>query len=308
MRSRGWRVALSVVAGVALWAAFIVPALLGADASSFLNALGAPPPSARAAALEDSLSSRGPRAFLHALGAPPPSARAAALDDSLSSRPSIHSGRGEPVEPRGPRALQTQEDLDKQFLDAWALQPRVNPGAPSAGAKVVVVKYNDWMCPGCKAAYETFKPILDKYQATPGALRYVEKDWPWNTRCNPATDQTFQGHEASCEAAAAVRIAADRGKRDLMVTWLFANQEGMTPEKVKAKTIEMLTVKDFAAAYALKLPEIRKDVIDGRAVAIRSTPTYFVNGVRAADQEGRTIPAHYFELAIQYELRKNGGK
>ena len=44
-----------------------------------------PHPHASAAALEDSLSSRGPLA-LTARGAPPPRARAAALEDSLSSR------------------------------------------------------------------------------------------------------------------------------------------------------------------------------------------------------------------------------
>ena len=79
---------------------------------TFLTARGAPPPLARAAALEDSLSSRGPQALLtargapallNAPGAPPPGAaarlaalarrssglslaRAAALEDSLSSR------------------------------------------------------------------------------------------------------------------------------------------------------------------------------------------------------------------------------
>src|SRR4051812_12266080 len=77
---------------------------------TFITARGAPPPRARAPALEDSLSSRGPQALLTArgaplfsiaAGAPPPSAavshfvlaggrlsraRAPALEDSLSSR------------------------------------------------------------------------------------------------------------------------------------------------------------------------------------------------------------------------------
>ena len=59
--------------------------------SSFI-ARGAPPPLARAPALADSLSSRGPQA-LTARGAPPPLARAAALADSLSSPGSFISAQ-----------------------------------------------------------------------------------------------------------------------------------------------------------------------------------------------------------------------
>ena len=199
-----------------------------------------------------------------------------------------------------PRA-QGQAEVDQHFLDAWTKQTHVDLGVPAVAGKVTIVKFNDWMCPGCKSAYETMKPIMAKYQPS---VVYVEKDWPWNTKCNAGTKQTFQGHEASCDAAAAVRLAADKGKREAMVTWLFANQEGMTPEKVRAKTVEMLGVKDFAAAYLTKLPDIRKDVATGLAVQLNATPTYFINGIRAADEEGRTIPIHYFELAIQYELKK----
>jgi protein-disulfide isomerase len=204
-------------------------------------------------------------------------------------------------------APQGQDELDRRFLEAWAQQRRLDPGVPAAGAKVVVVKFNDWMCPGCKFMYIELKPILAKYQAKPGMVKYVEKDWPWNAKCNLAV-KTIPGHEASCDAAAAVRIAADRGKRELMVDWLYANQEGMTPEKVRAKAAEMLAVSDFSAGYGLKLSAIQKDVADGQAVEVRSTPTYFVNGIRAVDAQGSPIPAHYFDIAIQYELQRVGAK
>jgi protein-disulfide isomerase len=143
-----------------------------------------------------------------------------------------------------------------------------------------------------------------------GALQYVEKDWPWNTRCNAGTTQTFGGHEASCDAAAAVRLAADRGKREAMASWLFANQpetdaaRKIMPDRVRAKAAEMLDVKDFEAAYALKLPDIRKDVSVGQALGIHSTPTYFINGIRAVGADKSTIPVHYFELALKYEFDK----
>jgi protein-disulfide isomerase len=207
-----------------------------------------------------------------------------------------------------------QADFDRQFLAAWDQQVRHDVRVPAAGAKVVVVKFNDWMCPGCRIAYQTFKPLLAKYQAIPGALKYIEKDWPWNRTCNAGTAQTFTGHEASCDAAAAVRLAADRGRRDAMAEWLYANQpatdaqRAAMPGRVRAKAIELLGLKDFAAAAATKLPDVRKDVADGMALGINSTPTYFINGVRAVGGDGSTIPPHLFEIALQHEYQKHGGK
>src|SRR5947207_2542384 len=85
-----------------------------------------------------------------------------------------------------------QSDVDKRFLDMWAQQPRVTLPVTAGGAKVVIVKFNDWMCPGCKVWYQQLKPVLAKYQAaSPGAIKYVEKDWAWNSQCNAVVRQTI---------------------------------------------------------------------------------------------------------------------
>ena len=113
---------------------------------------------------------------------------------------------------------------------------------------------------------------------------------------------------------AAVRLAADKGQRDAMAEWLYANQpttddqRQRMPGRVRAKAMEMFGLADFAAASAAKLPDIKKDVAEGMALGINSTPTYFINGIRASGPDGSTIPLHYFELALQYEYQKNGGK
>src|SRR4029077_195265 len=118
-----------------------------------------------------------------------------------------------------------QQDLDKRFLEMWDKQAHVTLPVAAGGAKVVIVKFNDWMCPGCRIWYQQMKPVLAKYQASsPGAIKYVEKDWPWNSQCNAAVARTFPGHEASCAAAAPVRLAADHGKREEMLEWMYANQ------------------------------------------------------------------------------------
>lgn len=206
---------------------------------------------------------------------------------------------------------QTQEELDKRFVDAWVRQPRVNLGIPAGGAKVVIVKFNDWMCPGCKIWYQQLKPVLAKHQAAaPGAIKYVEKDFPWNAQCNPSIQQTIPGHESACAAAVAVRLAAEKGKRETMAEWLYANQPQTAAQgpvmvdRVRAKVEELLGIKNFAAIYNTKVAEVKKDVADGMALQVRSTPTYFINGIRAAGPDGGTLPLHWVEVAIQHELKK----
>lgn len=210
------------------------------------------------------------------------------------------------------------QDIEQRFADAWWQQPRVDLGVPADGAKVVVVKFNDWLCPACKAAEIMYKPIFEKYQKdNPGAVKYLVKDWPWNAECNFNIANSIHGHEGSCAAAASVRIAKDMGKGQAMIDWLFANQErldelgltnGPAAATVKQGAIDVLGIKDWDAQYARKLPEIRRDVADGGALRVASTPTFFINGVRAADAQGNFLPAQYFDLALKLEIAKNAAK
>jgi uncharacterized membrane protein/protein-disulfide isomerase len=221
-----------------------------------------------------------------------------------------------------PPAAEISKDAETAFRQAWAAQPRIDLGIPAGGAKVVVVKFNDWLCPACKGWHLQYQPALDRFaKEAPGGVKYVVKEWLWNTRCNVHVVQTFQGHEGSCEAAAAVRMARDRGKADEMIAWLFDNQERITQlgfgstlasngaaNAIKAQAIKMLGVTDFDREYAVKLQDIQRDESDGQALGINSTPTYFVNGIRTTDAKGTNLPAQYFELGIKVELGKPAGK
>ena len=64
----------------------------------------------------------------------------------------------------------------------------------------------------CAQTHEWYKPVLDKFeQSHPGAVKFVVKDWPWNAKCNFNTG-AGRCITGACEAAAAVRMARDRGK------------------------------------------------------------------------------------------------
>ena len=74
---------------------------------------------------------------------------------------------------------------------------------------------------------------------------------------------------------------------------------------IRTEAASRFGITDFDARYQQHLPGIQRDVADGRALQVGSTPTYFVNGVRAQTADGWLPPA-YFELAIQLELDRAG--
>jgi uncharacterized membrane protein/protein-disulfide isomerase len=218
-------------------------------------------------------------------------------------------------------------EFEKQFAEAWAQQQRIDLGIPPEGAKVVIVKFIDWLCPGCKGYDLAYKPVIDKYNAShPGALKVVIKDWPWNVTCNIAAGRTIPGHEASCTAAVAVRLARAKGKDKEMGDWLFANQSqlielGQTGAQARAATMIKEQTKTLAGVMDFDLQEpatlngVRRDVSDGTALNVGSTPTYFINGVRVTSpvdprtgQGGSQLAPAVLELAIKIELGRGPGK
>jgi protein-disulfide isomerase len=190
------------------------------------------------------------------------------------------------------------------FANAWVEMPRVNLGARPAGAAVVVVKFNDYECPTCRQGEQLYKPLFEQFETThPGAVRLVSKDYPLNASCNVQLRQTIPGHEAACHAAAAARIARDRGKFDEMTNWIWLNQSTTVDTmRENASRILGLSPAEFDREYLARLPAIRQDIADGAALQITGTPTYFINGVRLPSP---IIPVEYFRLAIELELEQN---
>ena len=204
-----------------------------------------------------------------------------------------------PKEGNVPQGKAPSQDQQKYFEEAWWQQQRVDLGIPADGAKVVVVKFNDYQCPTCKAVYDGYKPIYEKFEKShPGQVKQVTKDWPWHSKCN--FNVPTEMHNWACEAAAAARMAKDRGKLAEMEAFLFQNQQTLTPQGVIDGAKKLLGVTDFDKEYAAKLPDIKRDVADGGALSLNGTPLIFINGVRI---NGYMQPS-LFELALSLELNK----
>ena len=209
-----------------------------------------------------------------------------------------------PGDPAGQAAAPVPtQDQTSEFQRWYSSQPRVPLVVPPDGAKVLVVKFNDFQCPACGQSYLQYKPIFAKYEAEhPGQVKLVMKDYPLNRDCNEAIGQTV--HPAACEAAVAVRLAQAHNKTDAMEEWLYTHQPAMTPPSVRQAARDIGQIPDFDAKYQSTLSLVKGDVALGRQLGIKSTPTFFINGVKV---EG-ALPPQYFDQAIAYELQRATSK
>jgi protein-disulfide isomerase len=195
-----------------------------------------------------------------------------------------------------PEPSQDQRSELERFMST---APRVPLAIPNEGAKVLIVKFNDFQCPACGQSYLAYKPVLAKYAASnPGAVKVVLKDYPLNADCNSTMRTTL--HPAACDAAVAVRLARAHNRDEALEDWLYTHQPEMTPATVRQAARDVGQVTDFDAKYASTLALVKGDIALGQTLKVSQTPTFFINGVKV---DGMWAP-QFFDQAIAYELQR----
>ena len=176
---------------------------------------------------------------------------------------------------------------------AWAAEPPALTIDPALArgpvdAPVIIIEFADFECPSCKRARAPLEEVLREFD---GKIRLVHKDFPVPT------------HKGALPAAEAARCAAAQG-----AFWPYHD-------------LLYLSVPDFSrndlVGYAARLSldrerfatcldthqvrqDIETDVKEGRALKLRGTPTFLVNG---QPLEGAQ-PIEAFRDAIRNALRK----
>ena len=193
--------------------------------------------------------------------------------------------------------LPAVSDAERERLAQWwEMQPKETLPIDGGGAKVVVVKFNDYQCPLCGTTYKHYKPV---FQSHAGAVRLITKHYPLESECNPGANA---GHFAACEAAAAVIMARAKGTVEKMEDWLFDHQGPpiLTPDQVKAAARDVAGITDFDAQYVTALKEIREDAQLGAQLKVNSTPTFFINGRRLP----QTLEPQHLNVLLEIELKR----
>lgn len=164
----------------------------------------------------------------------------------------------------------------------------------SASAAVTLVNFGDFQCPACGAYYTVVKQLESKYK---DSLTVVFRHFPLNI------------HPNAVPAALAAEAAGKQGKFWEMHDKLYETQSEWSEEK---------KATDMFATYAKELgldvelfkkdssdPEVQKkinrDVSDGNALGINSTPSFYVNNVKIANPAS---PAD-FDAIIRTAIEKS---
>jgi len=165
-------------------------------------------------------------------------------------------------------------------------------GAPVRGtatAPVTIVEYSDFHCPFCRRVQPTLTALLEKY---PGQVKLVYKHLPLDSL-----------HPQARRVSEASWCAAKQDKFWAFHDAVYADSSSDASDATLARyaTTAGLDVAAFTACLAD--PEtraaIQRDVAQGEALGLSSTPGFFINGreVRGAQ------PLEAFVSVIDEELR-----
>ena len=165
-------------------------------------------------------------------------------------------------------------------------------------AKVIIVEYGDYQCPGCSTAAPKAKAVAEKYKDN---VALIFRNFPIATI-----------HPNARAAAAAAEAAGFQGKFWEMHDLIYANQDTWSQASTNDRTEIFL---GYARQIGLKEEQFKEELSDARitkkinfdvAIArtqgVTGTPTFYING----ELVEATNDADYLENAVKEALKKAG--
>jgi len=187
------------------------------------------------------------------------------------------------------------------------LNTQLQPSFGTPGAPVVLVLFSDFQCAYCKEEAKMLRQNLPS--AYPRQVRVYFKDFPLE-----------QIHPWAKTASIAGRciFRLNPGAFWDFHDWIYEHQQEITPENLKSK------VMDFAKAREKEIDtfqlsrcidtrateaEVDKNVAEGKALQVSSTPTIFLNGRRLVGQVAWPNLRQIIDYEIEYQkTAKNAGE
>lgn len=194
---------------------------------------------------------------------------------------------------RGQVRLQVEATYKARFSPEAVRQLSLadSPSKGPADARVVLAEFADFQCPACSAARPVLEAALKQH---PRDVRLVFKHFPLTI------------HEHAEKAARAAVAAQKQNKFWDLHALLFENQQKLDPESVEGLAKGLgLDMKRFMQDRDSESTAdfVTRDRKQGEALALKSTPSIFVNG--------RPLPpsselAEDLETWIKSELELSG--
>ncbi|HTI38408.1 MAG TPA: vitamin K epoxide reductase family protein [Vicinamibacterales bacterium] len=193
------------------------------------------------------------------------------------------------------------QDQRSELERWWDLQPKMDMPYSNDGAKVLLIKFNDYQCPPCRATYFAYEPVIEKYKDRPKDFKYLLKHFPLDPKCNGSVANLV--HPAACDAAAAAVMAESKGAFDKLTDWFFMHQDQLSPTTVRTAAKDVAGITDFDAQYPKAIQRVKTEAATGGALGVNSTPAFFLNGRRIT-----ALPPNALDALIELEIKKAGGQ
>jgi protein-disulfide isomerase len=195
-----------------------------------------------------------------------------------------------------------QQDFYAKLQDKYKVEYKIEPmrvevaaTGPAQGpanAPVTIVEFSDFQCPFCSRVIPSLNQVKEKYG---DKVRIVFRQYP------------LPMHPQAQKAAEASLCANDQGKFWQLHDAMFANQQALGVDQLKAKATELgLNAETFnscldSGKYAA---QVAADMKEGSAAGVSGTPAMFINGrfVNGA------VPFEEIASVIDDELRRKGVK
>ncbi len=162
--------------------------------------------------------------------------------------------------------------LDEPAPVARTIATENSPSRGNLNAPVTVVMFSDFQCSHCAATHPVLQKVIGEYK---DKIRFVVRDFP-----------LVSIHGNAFNAALAANAAKNQGKFFEYIEILYKNQDNLDKESLKKYAASLnLNLKQFELDLndEKNAAAVQKDVADGESYGIRSTPTIFINGIKARD-------------------------
>jgi protein-disulfide isomerase len=188
--------------------------------------------------------------------------------------------------------LEDKYKVEKKLEPIRVEVAATGPAKGPANAPVTIVEFSDFQCPFCSRLIPTMKQVEEKYG---DKVRVVFRQYP------------LPFHQNAQKAAEASLCAADQNKFWELHDAMFANQQALAVEQLKAKATELgLKADEFNSCLdsGKHAGTVQADMKEGSAAGVNGTPAMFINGRFISG----AVPLEQITSVIDDELRRKGVK
>jgi protein-disulfide isomerase len=185
-------------------------------------------------------------------------------------------------------AQQAEVAAQEQQVTRYDVPVDDDPALGPEDAAITIIEFSDYECPYCQSWHtQTFARLLETF---PDQIRFVYRDFPLSSI-----------HPNAAPAAEAANCAGEQGKYWEFNELLFSGQNDLSPQ----------TYTQYAGDLGLDGAAFEECVTSGRYQAevqadldwaanlgVRSTPTFFINGIPLIGAQ----PYEVFKQVIEKEL------